>query len=68
MNACSIVDDNERISEYRELERIIVQEDCAWIPLFSNDHYFVVNERVKNFHVSWNGWSDTPYRDVIIEQ
>lgn len=65
--ACSILDDGERLQEYRDLEKIIVQEDCAWIPLFSNDHYFIVNDRVKNFHVSWNGWSDTQYRDVVIE-
>lgn len=65
-NACSIVNNTERLAEYRELERIIVQEDCALIPLFSNQHYFVVNERVKNFRVSWNGWTDTPYRDVVI--
>ena len=52
-NACSIIDEKERLKEYRELERIIVQEDCAWIPLFSNQHYFIVNERVKNFKVSW---------------
>ncbi len=66
-NACTIVNDEERLREYQELERIIVQEDCAWIPLFSNEHYFIVNERVKNFRVSWNGWTDTQYRDVVIE-
>lgn len=66
-NACSIVNDEERIREYRDLERIIAQEDCAWIPLFSNDHYFIVSERVNNFCVSWNGWTDTQYRDVVIK-
>ena len=65
--ACSIVDERERLAEYRELERVIVQEDCAWIPLFSNRHYFIVNERVRNFRVSWNGWTDTQYRDVCLE-
>ena len=66
-DACGIVNEEERIKEYRELEKIIVQEDCAWIPLFSNQHYFVVNERVKNFEVSWNGWTNTKYRDIVIE-
>ncbi|MBQ7371157.1 MAG: hypothetical protein IJW67_04635, partial [Blautia sp.] len=66
-DACSIVDKEERIREYQELERIIVQEDCAWIPLFSNQHYFIVNKRVKNFRVSWNGWTNTRYCDVVIE-
>ncbi len=67
-DACSIVDEEERLREYRELERIIVQEDCAWIPLFSNEHYFIVNKRVRNFRVSWNGWTDTQYRDVTIHE
>ena len=66
-NACSIIDEEERLAEYRALERKIVQEDCAWIPLFSNKHYFIVNQRVKHFRVPWNGWSDTQYRDVVIE-
>lgn len=67
-DACVIVDDVERLKEYRELEKIIVQEDCAWIPLFSNEHYFAVNKRVKNFRVSWNGWTNTQYRDIVIEE
>lgn len=65
-SACNITDEDSRIKEYQELERIIVHEDCAWIPLFSNEHYFVVSERVKNFEVSWNGWTNTKYRDVVI--
>lgn len=65
--ACSILNEEERLSEHRALERTIVQEECAWIPLFSNEHYFIVSERVKNFRVSWNGWTDTPYRNVVIE-
>ncbi|MBR1558938.1 MAG: ABC transporter substrate-binding protein [Clostridia bacterium] len=67
-DACAIVDEDARIAEYRELERVIVQEDCAWIPLFSNQHYFIVNPRVRNFRVAWNGWTNTQYRDVVIEE
>lgn len=65
--ACGIIDEAARLAEYRELERVIVQDDCAWIPLFSNQHYFIVNKRVKNFRVSWNGWTNTQYRDIVIE-
>lgn len=66
-DACCIVNEEKRIREYRELERIIVQEDCAWIPLFSNRHYFAVNERVRNFQVPWNGWSDIRYDKIMVE-
>lgn len=66
--ARAITDQNERIALYNELEKIIVYDDAAWIPLFHLDHLFVVQPRVKNFKVSWNGWSDMPYYEVKIEE
>ena len=36
--ARAIVNEEERICEYQALERKIVQEDAAWIPLFSRQH------------------------------
>ena len=62
--ARAIVDDEKRIAEYRALEQKIIQEDAAWVPLFSRIHYFAVGDRVKNFTVSWNGWSFGFYRDI----
>lgn len=62
--ARAIADDEARIAEYRALEEKIVQEDAAWVPLFSRVHYFAVGDRVKNFTVSWNGWSFGFYRDI----
>lgn len=64
--ARAITGEEERIAEYQELERKIVQEDAAWIPLYSRYHIFALNERVKGFKVSWNGWSCNQYRDVYI--
>lgn len=64
--ARSIVDEDERIQEYQDLEKILVQDEAAWIPLFSKDHLFVVNPRVQNFRVSWNGWSGNYYKDMSI--
>lgn len=64
--ARSIVDEEQRIRAYQDLERRIIQEDAAWIPLFSREHYFVINKRVKGFQVPWNGWSNTCYRDVAL--
>ena len=66
--ARGIVDDDKRITEYQELEKKIVQDDAAWVPLFSVKHLFVVNPRVKNFKVSWNGWSNNYYQNVGIEE
>lgn len=67
-NARAIVDDGQRILEYQALEKKIVQEDAAWIPLFSKQHYFVVSDRVDGFQVSWNGWSSNNYRNVAIKE
>jgi ABC-type transport system substrate-binding protein len=64
--ACRIPAQEERIRVYRELEKQIVQEDAAWVPLYSNQHYFVVSERVKGFNIAWNGWSNNCYRDVSV--
>lgn len=65
--ARTMIDQEERIKLYQELEKIIVQDDAAWIPLFSLEHLFVVQPRVKGFKVSWNGWSNMPYYGITIE-
>jgi ABC-type transport system substrate-binding protein len=65
--ARSMTNQDDRVKLYQSLEKTIVQDDAAWIPLFSLDHLFVVQPRVKNFKVSWNGWSNMPYYDVYIE-
>ena len=66
-DARSIVDPEARIREYHQLEKKIVQDDAAWIPLYSGYHFFVVNDRVKGFHVRWNGWSSNRYADVTVK-
>ncbi len=66
-DARAIVDKEERIAEYQDLEKIIIQDDAAWIPLYSSQHLFLVSERVKGFEVSWNGWSSTRYQNVYLE-
>lgn len=64
--ARGISDPDVRIAEYRELERIIVQEDAAWIPLFSRDRYYVISDRVNGFEASWNGSVKTVYKKYSI--
>ena len=65
--ARSILSEEKRLAEYRELERIIVQEDAAWIPLFSRLHYYVAGERLEGFRTSWNGSVKNNYRYMSVE-
>jgi len=53
--ARGITDPVARLREYQDLERIIVQEDAAWIPLFSRRHLYVASERLEGFRYMWNG-------------
>ena len=56
--AKTIVYEDERNKEYADLEKQIVQEDAAWVPMFSLNHLFVTSERVEKFTPHWAGWSD----------
>lgn len=64
--ARTITDPEERIEEYRDLERIIVQEDAAWIPLYSRKRYYVTSERLQGIRASWNGSVKNMYREMSI--
>jgi ABC-type transport system substrate-binding protein len=59
--ARAIVDPAVRIKEYQDLEKAIIQDEAAWIPLFCRQHIFIVSDRVEGYRVSWNGWSDGWY-------
>lgn len=61
-----ISDSEERIREYQELERIIVQEDAAWIPLYSRYRYYVGSERLDGMQAYWNGSVKNMYREMAI--
>lgn len=62
-----MADPAKRLAEYNALEKTIVHDDAAWLPLFSVDHLYVLNPRVKNFVVPWNGWSDMSYHLMDVE-
>ena len=66
--ARTITDDDERIKEYQDLERIIVQEDAAWIPLYSRLHLYVVSERVEGFQYLWNGSVKSKYNKFTLRE
>jgi peptide/nickel transport system substrate-binding protein/oligopeptide transport system substrate-binding protein len=55
-----------RYKLYQEIEKTIVYQDFAFVPLFHLEHLFVVHPKVKNFKVSWNGWSNMPYYGIEI--
>ena len=63
-----IPDANARIAEYRALEQIIVQEDAAWIPLFSRFYTYVISPRLEGFQASWNGSVKNKYREMSIKE
>lgn len=61
-----ISDPDERIKEYRDLERTIVQDDAAWIPLFSRFRYYAYSERLDGIQAYWNGSVKNMYREMAI--
>ena len=64
--ARTIQDPEKRITEYQNLERIIIQEDAAWIPLFSRMRYYAISERLGGIQASWNGSVKNKYREMSI--
>lgn len=66
--ARAIVNQEERMKEYQELEKKIIQDNAAWIPLYSKIHFFAVSDRVSGFNVRWNGWSSNRYDHVSVSK
>ncbi|MCR5403350.1 MAG: ABC transporter substrate-binding protein [Butyrivibrio sp.] len=65
--ARAIVDPVERITEYGNLEKKLIQDDAAWVPLFSLKHLYVVSDRVESFTPHWAGWSDIYFTGVELK-
>ena len=66
--ARTMTDMEARYKLYQEIEETIVYTDFAFVPLFHLEHLFVVHPKVKNFKVSWNGWSNMPYYGIEITE
>ena len=66
-DARGIVDETERINEYQDLEKKIVLEDAAWVPLYSTKHYFAIGDKVEKFVPFWSGYSDSEFRNVTLK-
>lgn len=68
LNQCRVLSDNaQRYTLYQEAEKLAVYQDFAWVPMYHSQHLFVVQPKVKNFKVSWNGWSNMPYYGIEID-
>ncbi len=65
--AKTIVDENERNSEYAALEKKLVQDDAVWVPMFSVKHLFVKSDRVEKFIPHWAGWSDIYFAQITLK-
>lgn len=64
--ASGIVDDAERMAEYRALEQQLMVEDAVWLPLYAKTHLFAVSDKVAEFIPHWAGFSDFFVRDVTL--
>ena len=65
--APAIVDDDARMAEYQALEKKIIIEDAAWIPLFEELHLYCIGDRVAGFTPQWAGFSDFYAIDVVLK-
>ena len=64
--ARTISDPEERLEEYWDLEKTIIQDDAAWIPLFSRERVYVLSDRIEGVKASWNGSVENRYREISI--
>ena len=64
--APAILDEGQRIAEYQALEKQIVKEDAAWVPLVSELHLYCFGNRVKSFTPQWAGFGDFYVTDVVL--
>lgn len=65
-DARAITKPKRRLKEYQDLEKTIVQDDAAWIPLFSRTRLYVTSQRLKNFQHAWNGSVKNVYSKMSI--
>ena len=65
--ARTLQDEEQRLKEYAELERILIQDEAVWVPLFSSDHLFVLGDRVESFTPFWAGWGSLYLKDIILK-
>lgn len=65
--ASGITDDAKRMAEYQALEKKIVVDDAAWVPLLGSTHLFAISDRVESFIPYWAGFSNFYVNDVTLK-
>ena len=65
--ASAITDDAKRMQEYQDLEKKIIVDDAAWLPLLGNVHLFALGERVDSFVPYWAGFTNFYAKDVVLK-
>ncbi len=63
----SIVDDAEREAEYQALDKKLIEEDAAWIPMYAELHLWCLGDRVASFTPHWAGFTDFYAADVVLK-
>ena len=66
--ARTIVNEDERLAEYKALEEKLIHEDAAWVPMFSRLHLFAVSKRVHGFAPLWSGLSDQLFYNISLSE
>lgn len=67
-NASSIMDDSERMAEYRTLETKLVKDDAAWVALYEPTFTYVVGDRIKHMEPHWAGYIGVfNIKDIILK-
>ena len=49
------------------LEKKIVVDDAAWVPLLGSTHLFAIGDRVESFIPYWAGFSNFYVNDVTLK-
>ena len=66
--ARTIVNEDERLAEYKALEEKLIHEDAAWVAMFSRLHLFAVSKRVQGFVPLWSGLSDQLFYNISLSE
>lgn len=56
-----MTDEKARTEEYKALDKLIIRDDAAMIPLWHRVKVRVIQDRVKNFVPMWAGYGDCCY-------
>ena len=65
--ARAIVDDAKREAEYKALDKKLIEEDAAWIPMYAELHLWCLGDRVASFTPQWAGFADFYAADVTLK-